>query len=249
MIRVLFYRDKKLEQADSRMIPELLKTPDTIVWVDMEGGGQEEVDVLKNYFQFHPLAIEDCIHESLHSKLDNFGEYIFLEIHAVNHGSAIGELYLSELDIFIGQNYLVSYHPKSIKSLEASMEKCKEFPDQVIGKGPDFLLYTILDNVVDKHLLALEEFDERIEQVEDEIFQEPGQNPLPDILNLKKELLQMRRIIGPQRDILNFLSRENLPVINKKNQIYFRDVYDHLFRIYDMIEVYKNLVQRIDWRY
>ena len=243
MIKILVFKDKKLEFLDSSsQIPELLKDPDAMVWIDIEEGGQEEIDVLKNYFQFHPLAIEDCIHESLHPKIDNFGEYLFMEMHAVNPSSHAGEVLLSEINFFLGRNYLASYHMTPVKGLEKNMQKCMNLPEQTIGRGVDFLLYLLLDGIIDEYLVTLESLDDRIIQVEDEIFKKTPVEPLNNIFNLKKEILPIRRIVRPHRDILNFLSRDESPVINKKNQIYFRDVYDHLFRIYELIENYRELI-------
>lgn len=243
MIKILGFKDKKIEVLDSpALLPEFLKSPDTMIWIDLEEVGQEEIDTLKNYFQFHPLAIEDCIHESLHPKLDNFGEYIFMEMHAVNPSSHAGEVSLTEINFFLGRNYLVTYHMTPVKELEKNMQKCMDLPEQMIGKGVDFMLYLLLDTVIDEYLSALEALDDRIIQVEDEIFKKTPRDPLSDIFNLKKEILQIRRIVGPQRDILNFLSREESAVISKKNQIYFRDVYDHLFRIYELVENYRELI-------
>lgn len=243
MIKILAFKDKKIEVLSSATsIPELLKTPDTMIWVDIEGSGNKEIDILKNYFQFHPLAIEDCVHESLHPKMDNFGEYIFLETHTINPTEVTGEVLFWEVNIFLGSNYLVTYHNKPIKSLEKNIEKCTQIPDQMIGRGVDFLLYLLLDKIVDEYLVILESLDDRIIQVEDEIFEKTHTDPLNNIFNLKKEVLQIRRIIGPQREIVNFLSRGDSSVIHKRNQIYFRDVYDHLFRIYEIIENYRELI-------
>ncbi|OIN99420.1 magnesium and cobalt transport protein CorA [Candidatus Desantisbacteria bacterium CG_4_10_14_0_8_um_filter_48_22] len=243
MTRIIAFKDRKCEIIDDPgKIPELLKSSAAVLWVDLEGGGENEIGVLRTIFQFHALAIEDCMHDSFHPKLDNFGDYIFLETQAIEKCAQSPEISAAEVSIFLGTNYLVSFHNKPVKSLESVWDKCLNPPWQIMEKGPDFLLYTVLDRIVDDYLCALEGLDDKIEEVEEEIFKELKEDQMGRILGLKKELLYMRRIIGPQRDILNFLSREPVPAINKKSQIYYRDVYDHLFRIYELLETYRDLV-------
>lgn len=220
-------------------IPDFLKDKRELIWVDLEAATEPEASILSRYFNFHPLAIEDCISETLLPKVDDFGDYIFL----VLHGARVAEEGLStmEINFFLGPNYLVTYHDEPSRSINKVKERCLK-NSLSITRGADFLLHEILDGMVDNYFPVLDHLDAAIDQVEEEVFSRPEQGTLNKIFNLKKEVMHLRRVTGPQREILNRLSRDPFPVISPKAAIYFRDVYDHLARISDLSESYRDLV-------
>ncbi|HEY5599166.1 MAG TPA: magnesium/cobalt transporter CorA, partial [Candidatus Manganitrophaceae bacterium] len=189
---------------------------------------------------FHPLAIEDCVTETLLPKIDDFGDYIFL----VLHGSRVSEergFSTAEINFFLGPHYLVSYHDQPSRSVNRTKERLlKNAPSMT--KGVDFLLHEILDGMVDNYFPVLDQFDDAVDGIEEEVFSHPDQETLNKIFTLKKEVMHLRRVTGPQREILNRLSRDNFSVISPKAAIYYRDVYDHLVRISDLSESYRDLI-------
>ena len=221
------------------VLPGLLANKRDLIWVDLEMPSEQESAILSRYFNFHPLAIEDCILETLLPKVDDFGEYIFL----VLHGSRISDEGFStvETNFFLGPNYLVTYHDEPSRSINKTKERClKNSPS--ITRGVDFLLHEILDTMIDNYFPVLDYLDKSVDQVEEQVFKEPGKEILNKIFNLKKEVMHLRRVTGPQREILNRLSRDPFSVISPKAAIYFRDVYDHLARIADLSESYRDLI-------
>lgn len=242
MISILVYSEEEghrlLHQAEP--LPALLADKRNWVWVDLEAATPEESEILSREFHFHPLAIEDCISETPLPKVDDYGDYIFLVLHG-SRPMADHAFVTAEMNFFLGPRYLVSYHDEPSRSISKTKERCvREGPS--ITRGVDFLLHEILDGMVDNYFPVLDQFDSRIDQIEEEVFARPDRETLNKIFSLKKEVMHLRRVASPQREILNRLSRDPFPVISSKAAVYFRDVYDHLARITDLAESYRDLV-------
>ncbi len=221
-------------------LPALLANRGNLVWVDLEAATAEEAVILSRDFNFHPLAIEDCIAETLLPKVDDFGDYLFLVLHG-SRAATEQTFDTIEINFFLGENYLVTYHDEESRSINRTRERCIKI-SPAMTQGADFLLHDILDGLVDNYSPILDRFDEAIERIEDEVFAQPDKATLNKIFSLKRDIMHLRRVTGPQRDILNRLSRDPLRVIGSKAAIYYRDVYDHLMRIADISDSYRDLV-------
>jgi len=226
--------------TDAASLPSLLKDESESVWVDLETPTEEETQILSSIFNFHPLAIEDCIAESHLPKLDDFDDYLFLVLHGARRGDAPGTFKTVELNFFLGKRYLVTYHQQLSRSINRTKERCLK-NSLAISRGMDFLLYEILDSAVDNYFPILDDFDEVLDELEREVTASPSKETLDRIFSLKRDGMSLRRVTSPQREILNRLSRDPFAVVNKRTAIYFRDVYDHLVRINDLAESYKDL--------
>jgi magnesium transporter len=226
--------------TDVGALPGLLKEETESVWVDLESPTEDESQILSSIFNFHPLAIEDCIAESHLPKLDDFGDYIFLVLHGARSGDVSGTFKTVELNFFLGKRYLVTYHQQLSRSINRTKERCLK-NSLSMSRGMDFLLYEILDGTVDNYFPILDDFDEVLDELEHEVTESPTKETLNRIFSLKRDGMSLRRVTSPQREILNRMSRDPFAVINKRTAIYFRDVYDHLVRINDLAESYKDL--------
>jgi magnesium transporter len=226
--------------TDAESLPSLLKDETESVWVDLEAPTEEENQILSSIFNFHPLAIEDCIAESHLPKLDDFGDYLFLVLHGARRGDVSGTFKTVELNFFLGKRYLVTYHQQLSRSINRTKERCIK-NSLSMSRGTDFLLYEILDGTVDNYFPILDDFDEVVDELEREVTGFPSKETLNRIFSLKRDGMSLRRVTSPQREILNRLSRDPFAVVNKRTAIYFRDVYDHLVRINDLAESYKDL--------
>ncbi len=243
MIQVFAYSKgaglRALETADN--LPELLKDEREHVWVDLESPTPSEMEILSSLFHFHALAIEDCLTESSLPKIDDYGDHLFLVLHGSTKDPVPGQFTTYEIDCFISRNYLVTVHYHPSRSIDRSKDRCrKESP--TMSMGMDFLLHEILDGMVDNYFPLLDDYDEMIDALEDEVFSKPTQMTLNKIFSLKRDIMHLRRVAAPQREIFNRLSRNESPALTKKSAIYFRDVYDHLVRIYDLAESYRDLI-------
>jgi magnesium transporter len=226
--------------AGEAEIREALRVPDGLVWVDFDQPTDEEARLLQTLFRFHELAIEDCVQESLHPKVDSYGEYLYLVVHGVV-GDSGASFRTQELDAFLGRNYLVTFHYENRRSIKAAQERVRLVAEPM-AHGPDGLLVAILEKLIDNYEPALEHLDRRIAAVEEKVFSQPDRDTLNEMFTLRKEVLHLRRIILPQRETIHRLARGEFPQIAPATAPFFRDLYDHLYRIGDLCEGYRDLL-------
>jgi magnesium transporter len=220
-----------------------LQQPGGLLWVDLAGESAEDSrSLLRETFGFHPLAVDDALDEVHVPKVDDWGEYLYLVLHAVIFEPEADEpLHTHELDLFLGKNYLVTYRSESIPAVDRAWAACQR-DERHLQKGAGRLLYKLTDELVADYMPAVEAMDEAIDEVEDGVFGQPGPTLLARIFTLKRALLHLRRIIAPQREVLNKLARGDFEVLDEGERIFSRDVYDHLVRLYDITEGLRDLV-------
>jgi len=224
-------------------LPELLKQENNVVWVDMEAPTEADERVLLDVFHFHPLTIEDC-HENRHyPKIEEFPGYVYVIMHGVRADTSPDHFNTIELDAFLGQNYVITYHHEQFRSINDIKQMLRTSP--VAGRrGAAYLLHQILDQIVDHYSPVLDDFDERIDKLEDDIFTLRRSNSaiLSEIMDLKRGVLRLRRISAKQMDVLYRMSRGEFTIIDQQMLPFFRDIYDHLVRVTDLAENYRDLI-------
>jgi len=245
MIRSLCYSKERQFQTDLEVeeFAEIMKGPGNLLWVDFEATPPDKDEpILREVFGFHPLAVDDALQETHVPKVDDWGEYLYIVLHAILFDRE-GESHVDtlELDIFIGRNYMVTHHDQRIAAIERVLSACQR-DERYLKNGIDYLLYKLTDEVVASYMPVVEEIDDELDQAEDQIFDDPTPFTLEHIFTLKRATLNLRRVIGPQREVLNKLARDDYMVIDTKARVYFRDVYDHLVRLYDITEGIRDLV-------
>jgi magnesium transporter len=221
-----------------------LGEPQGLLWVSLEEPTEAEVQsILHDVFHFHPLSIEDTLSTDYQApKVDSFTEYIFLVMHALQPGFPAQALETMELDLFLGHNYLVtSFTSPRMPAVRYVWDRLDR-DERLLAHGPDVLCHAVLDKLVDDYLPLLDDIDLEIDALEDEVLTGPLENTLQRILDMKHGMLTLRRIVMPQREVINRLSRDELPQISPNNRIYYRDIYDHLVRIYDLSETVRDVV-------
>lgn len=224
-----------LKDLDRMSLRQALESRKGVLWVDLEDPSPEEVEILgPAVFDFHSLAIEDCLHSQSRPKIDDYDEYVFLVFHAwKKDGEGVR---LEEIDFFLGRNYVVSYHVEPRASRSALADKIEKDPKLVLGHGSDMLLHQILDLMVDKYTMVVDTLDDRVDALEEEILENANEQTLKKVLVLKKDLQELFRTIRHQRDVMSSLCREGHPIISKKARTFLRDVYDHVVRVHDTVE-------------
>ncbi len=234
----IFQKGKPLEKNVNRArLLQALSEKDSLVWVDLENPDDFEEECMVEIFNFHDLAIDDCLNDLSQPKVDDYDEYLFLVLHAVNLESCEEELLTVEIDIFLGPNYVVTFHKSPLQSVSHIRELAQKKPEAYLSHGADKLVYYILDQLVENYQPVLDLYDAQVDLLEEEIFKSTEKEHLADIMKLKKDLFHFRRSVAPQRDTINLLARTSMSgFIKEENMIYFRDVYDHLFKLYGMIE-------------
>ncbi len=221
----------------------VLKDADGLLWVDFAGEPPQACEpILRETFGFHPLAVGDALEEAHVPKIDDWGQYLYLVLHApVIDQQDEGRLDTLELDVFLGANYLVTHRTQPIAAADRVWSACQR-DERQMQLGAGHLLYRLADELVVDYMPVVEGIDEAIDQIEDQVFDDPTPSLLEQIFTLKRALLRLRRIIAPQREVLNKLARGDYAAIAVQDRVFFRDVYDHFVRLYDIAESLRDLV-------
>jgi magnesium transporter len=204
------------------------------LWVDICDNTDEQGRFLERNFGFHPLAIEDCVSTSIHSpKIDDFDSHLFIIVHGINHMAESDIVETTELAVFLGPHFVVSRHSVPLHSV-SSVARMLEKDSRPMKGGADFLAYTLIDTLIDNVLPTIDQMMDVADQIEEEVIRNPHQSTLEDILKLKRSALRIHRVMAPQREVLNRVSRGEFPLIKENAYIFFRDIYDHIVRIEEL---------------
>ena len=224
---------------DEARIRERLQN-DQFFWLDLQSPGEEELRQLHDIFDFHPLALEDSEHFRQRPKLDDYGDYVFVVFYGASSHRARDRGLLREVHMFISGQYLVTIHRGSLPSFDRERE---QLGGRVLH-SEQFLLYRVLDALVDSFFPLLADMDNEIDNLEAAVLANPSEEQLERLFSLKRELVAMRKVVTPQRDLFaSSVDRiSELPGLELDERDYFRDIYDHLIRISDLIDSYRDLL-------
>lgn len=241
MIKAMAFENEEIiKDTSSENIMNFIKNKKKL-WIDINNPDEKDMKLLQKDFKFHPLAIEDCLNKFERSKIDDYRDYYFIVIHSVKGLSKNRRIVYSQIYIFVCQNYIITIHFENVKPLDFVWNRIISGMN-IKNEGIDFILYNILDSVTDDFFPLTDRIGENIDRIEDLILKNPGKKVEDEIILLKRNMLKFRRIISPQREVLNTLLRHDIPLISEKNRMYFMDVYDHILRIYDLIDSYHDLL-------
>lgn len=232
--------------VETFLMPTLLADTNLFLWVDLDNPTPEEIKmVLEDIFHFHPLSIEDCVMVSPSPKVeeyvpkegDIFSHYLFIVIHAVDYSRKDGVFATNELNFFLGKNFLVTFHESPMRTINVTEERCLKSTVH-IARAPDRVAHTLLDSIVDNYKPALDELALEIAELEEKVLQSPTKETLNKLIQIKKEVLHLRQIIGPQREVLARFARGEFKLIRAHLVPYYRDVYDGLYYISERAQGY-----------
>ncbi|MCX6956592.1 MAG: magnesium/cobalt transporter CorA [Verrucomicrobia bacterium] len=236
MIRSFIFSDGKLVGQDLEREALRLVRADKglLLWVDLDKPTEEEWKfVLESVFQFHPLAIEDCVSPNSLPKVEDYEDYLFIVTHAVDF-KRTDKFATTELDLFLGKDYLVSFHTAPLKSVQSAIDRATKSTG-VVARGPDRLAHTLLDFLVDNYTPTLDELRGELEELEEHVLSEETarRGVIGEIVHVRRDFSKMRTIIRPQRDVIDRLARGDSKLLRPVMLPYFRDLRDNLARIED----------------
>jgi magnesium transporter len=233
MINLLVYRETKFVAPTPPIetLTSLRAEPGVMVWADLAEPTDEEIKlVLENVFAFHPLAIEDCVADTPLPKLEDYDDYLYLVMHAVDY-SQTAHFTTTELDIFLGKNFLVTFHRQPLKPVEAALDRFRREPSKLV-RGPDRFLHVILDLIVDAYQPALAHLRKSVERMEEGALRDvPAGELFPQVIALRKDLAHLRQIVRPQREVAQELAEGKKRFVRALIVPYLRDLTGELMRI------------------
>ncbi|GKS65497.1 magnesium and cobalt transport protein CorA [Nitrospira sp.] len=237
------YSASHCEEHLIRDVNELrLPADETVTWVDV--GGVHKADVLEafgKHFSLHPLLLEDITNTDQRPKLDDYETYFFVVMKVLT-ASDRGDILVEQISFVLGRNYVLSFQENGTDVFESVRGRLRAGKGRLRHNGADYLVYALIDTVVDQYFEVLEMLGERIESLQERVMADPRPETLKDIHALKRQLLFVRRAVWPLREAINNLSRSECPFLHEPTKVFFRDVYDHVVQIVDTIETLREMV-------
>lgn len=213
-------------------LPAALADHTRLLWTDLSGPREDIEPILREVFRFDPLAIEDALVERHAPKLDDWGDYVYIVMHAVlfDEEEEGPEVCTVELDLFLGPNFVVTHHAATLTAVETVWRDCQRDGRKLEGSATR-LCHRLVDALVDQYAPAIEALDDTMREIEAQVITDPDRDLLERIFGLRQSVLNVRRILVPQQEVLNKLFRNEYRVVDPAERKYFRDANDHLVRI------------------
>jgi magnesium transporter len=217
----------------------------SLLWLDVQNPSDEDLDCLRDRFQFHPLAIEDAMPgawRNRRAKVDQYAGYSVIVLFDLMLRDESQRVHGSVVTLYVGRNFVVTAHQSAIRSLDELRERISNEPEMLKTYPLSLLIYQIADGLVDDYFPIVDKFDERLGDMEEKLFEGSGRGSLQSIFEIRKSLILMRRLTGQMRDVFNVLSRREQPFFAEGTVPYYTDVYDHLLRLSDTLDLQRDLL-------
>lgn len=244
MVTIFAHRNGRTEQVDQVDPSWLAADGGVVLWVDMAAPTADESRILSDTFKFHELAVEDSLSQAHHPKIEAYDGYLYLILHGIDFEAAKHGFATHDTDFFLGPNYLVTIHDGKTRSAAKVRDICRR-NEQAMAEGPAALLHRIVDAMVDNYLPEVEKLEDKLDDLEKEVFGRPRRSTVKRILELKRDVSSLRRVTLPQRDAVSRLARREFALVPPGVEYRFRDVNDHLVRIADEALIFQDRVTGI----
>ncbi len=233
---------RRVTDVEIEDISEVLKQPDRFIWIGLHEPKEALLRQVQQEFGLHDLAIEDALSAHQRPKLERYGDSLFVVLRTAYMNHEPGEIEFGETHLFVGSNYVISVRHGSSLSYAAVRSRCETTP-QLLSKGPGFVLYALMDFIVDQYFPIVDVLEDELEALEADIFGDVlSRDTTQRIYRLKRRLLDVKRAVSPLVDVCNRLMRFDLALIPEDTRPYFRDVYDHVIRINEMVDIQRELL-------
>ena len=221
----------------------LLKKTPSNTWIRVHGlHDAEAVDSFCLGFGLHPLTIEDILHTGQRPKIDHYDDYLFLVLNLVNYDDATREMRMEQISFVLGPSYLLTFHEKDDDIFDDVLARLQNNKGRTRKMGVDYLLYSLLDRVVDNFFSVLEKIGEEIEDLEEELVAAPSPETLHSIHFLKREMILLRKSVWPLREVINGLQRDETTFMGESIRVYLKDLYDHTIQVLDTVETFRDII-------
>lgn len=235
-------KDEPVVNVPDTEVSQWIATPDALVWVDIRYTSDDDYLWLARYFDFHPMAMEDVLERHMRPKVNVFADHTFMVFYGVKLENE--EIVLQEVELFLGANYVVTVHDEPLPSLEKAFQR---WHTNIGSTENDIvaLLYTIIDSVLDEYFPVLDWVAERLDTLETLVLEKYERDVLRDIVELKQGLLRLRKVAGPQRDMINILMRGENMTLPATSERYLHDLFDHTLRIVESVDSYREMATTV----
>lgn len=228
--------------TEKEQILEVFRRKEGLLWVDMESPTPEETNFLADGFGFHPVTVETCREVTSQPLVHAFDDYLFMVIHAVNIQTRGVEVDTLEVDIFWGKQFVLTYHQVPVKSLTEMRDLCAKDCERLLSRGAAFFMHAVVDKIIDNFTPTLDRIEYLLEELEIQIFRNPTNRLLHELLDLKQTVLYLGRVAGAQRDVVGRIVRGEFGPVTRQAMAYWLEAYDHLLRMVYTVENQRDMI-------
>ncbi|MGE5855523.1 MAG: magnesium/cobalt transporter CorA [Syntrophaceae bacterium] len=244
-ITVVDYAEEHFEQREIDAVEELSPYcgKPTVTWVDVVGIHDPHViEQIGGQFNIHPLLMEDIMNTTQRPKIDDLGQYICLIVKLISFDEKTMDLRIEQLSLVFNDDFVLSFQESESGISKPVRERIRNGLGRIRARGTDYLVYTLMDAVVDHYFVVMEQMGEKIDGLEDDVVANPRRETLRAVRQLRDEILLMRRSVWPLREVISLLERAESPLVDKTTAIYFRDVYEHTIQVMDTVDTYRDIL-------
>jgi magnesium transporter len=239
---VAYENGRKLAEIAREEIHEHLGKPGRFVWVALREADADELEEMRTEFDLHELAVEDALHGHQRPKVEEYGDCVFVVMHTLELVDPSAEIHEGEVNIFVGKDYILSVRKRTREGFREVRARAEREPE-LLKEGPGYVLYALIDKIVDRYFPVMDALEDKQETIEERIFrEEPGRSTVEALYDLKRQLVLLRHAAGPAHEAVGKLYGGRVPAVTANVQEYFRDVYDHLFRITQRIDSLRDML-------
>lgn len=246
-VTVITYNPHHISEKQVTAPEELFfcKTTKDTSWINIEGTHDSAlIQAIGNHFGLHSLLQEDIVCADQRPKLDNYGSHVFIVVKMLSYDNKRQTIKTEQVSFVLAENYVISFQEtgKEGDVFGPNRERIRMSKGRMRNSGPDYLVYTLIDTIVDNYFLILEKIAERIEEMEEDIIESPSTNKLHELYRLKREMINLRKSVWPLREVISRMEREESKLIKDTTKVYLRDVYDHTISVIETVETYRDIL-------
>ena len=245
-IRLIDYSDKKIRERELKTVEECFpfKETPTVTWIDIDGIKHTEIiEKIGKCFGLHPLVLEDIVNTEQRPKIEDFKNYVFIVLKMLSYDEKHADIKVEQVSLILGRNFVISFQDNVEGDVFDNVrQRLRTNRGRLRKMGADYLVYSLMDAIVDNYFIILEKIGERIEDMEDELLLKPHAEIIKEINKLKRSTIFLRKSVWPLREVVSIMERGEIPLIKKETTVYFRDIYDHSIQIIDNIETLRDIL-------
>ena len=245
-ISVIDYSDEQFLEKETTSVEECIpfKDKDSVTWINVEGINRPEIlERFGQCYGIHPLALEDIMATDQRPKMDDFGDYLFIVLKMIRYNGNNGGLNMEHVSLILGRNFVISFQEgREGDVFDPVRERLRTAKGRIRKMGADYLVYTLMDSIVDNYFTVLEKLGEEIESIEEKLVTDPTTDTLHWMHKLKRDMIFLRKSVWPLREVISGLERGESPLIAEATAIYLRDVYDHTIQVIDTVETFRDML-------
>ena len=244
-ITVIDYDDKNFEEKEVKKVEDCFPFKDkpTVTWINIDGVHQVDIiEKIGKHFALHPLVLEDIVNTGQRPKMEDFEDYILIVLKMLYHSEKDDEIKAEQISLILGKNFVISFQETEGDVFDFIRERIKNSKGRIRKVGADYLIYALLDAIVDNYYIILEKIGEKVDDMEEELVSNPVPETLQAIHNMKREMIFLRKSVWPLREVISSMQRGESKLIQKSTNIYLRDMYDHTIQVIDTIETFRDMI-------